>query len=51
MTNDKETVFWVVGGVMYVLGMIIFANHLMQTVWLFSFQGNRMIEQAAELLF
>jgi len=51
MKTDDNIIFWIVGAAMYVWGMIVFAIHLMQSLWLISFQSRRMIEDAVELFF
>ena len=49
MKTDNNILFWIAGAAMYAWGMVVFVNYLLQSFWLISFQGNRVIEEGLEL--
>lgn len=49
MKTEEKMVYWIAGTAAYVWGMAVFANYLLQSIWLTSLQSVRVIEEGVEL--
>lgn len=49
MKTENNILFWIAGVAMYTWSMFVFANYLLQSFWLISFQSSRVIEEGVEL--